>query len=462
MPRAFLVGLGLGLVAAAAPAAADEPPPVPVGVAVADVTPRFPIRLNGYGSRKAESEGVATPLKAKALAIGGDDGGPPALLLTVENCGIPAHVTEAVAAKLGYTNDARGRLAVGSTHTHTAPCLSGNLPFIFGRPFTPEEQAHVDQYTKELTDAMVKVGRDALAARKPGRLAWAKGSVGFARNRRMLKDGKWVGFGNNPDGPTDHALPLLRVTDPDGKLRAVVAGYACHCTTLGGDFNKVCGDWAGFACEAIERDNPGAVALVVIGCGADADPQPRTGLPFAKDHGEAVAREVKRLLGETFTPLDGKVTASFRRITIPFGPTPTRDQYAERAKKAGAEGYYGRVMVERIDKGETLPADMAYPVQVWAFGDALAVVFLGGEVVVDYALRLKRECDPSRLWVVAYANDVPCYIASKRVLQEGGYEADASMVYYGKPTRLAPEAEDRIVAAVHDLLPAAFGAPARR
>ena len=104
---------------------------------------------------------------------------------------------------------------------------------------------------------------------------------------------------------------------------------------------------------------------------------------------------------------------------------------------------------------------MTYPVQTWCFGDALAVVFLGGEVVVDYALRLGRECDAERLWVVAYSNDVPCYIASKRLLGEGGYEVDTSMVYYGQPTRLAPEAEDRIVEAVHDLLPEPFDGPRR-
>ncbi|HEV3024298.1 MAG TPA: hypothetical protein VGX76_17605, partial [Pirellulales bacterium] len=50
----------------------------------------------------------------------------------------------------------------------------------------------------------------------------------------------------------------------------------------------------------------------------------------------------------------------------------------------------------------------------------------------------------------------PCYIASKRLMAEGGYEVDSSMVYYGRPTRLAPEAEDRIVEAVHDLLPDDF------
>ena len=61
--------------------------------------------------------------------------------------------------------------------------------------------------------------------------------------------------------------------------------------------------------------------------------------------------------------------------------------------------------------------------KVWVFGDSLALVFLAGEVVVDYALRIGWEGDSARLWVVAYSNDVPCYIASKRVLAEGGYEA---------------------------------------
>jgi hypothetical protein len=133
----------------------------------------------------------------------------------------------------------------------------------------------------------------------------------------------------------------------------------------------------------------------------------------------------------------------------------------EDARKPGPPGYFARLQLEKIDSGEGLPKTLAYPVQTWCFGDALAVVFLGGEVVVDYAIRLNRECDANRLWVVAYANDVPCYIASKRILNEGGYEADSSMIYYGRPTRLAPEVEDLIVEAVHALLPDTFDAPKR-
>ncbi|HMF35199.1 MAG TPA: hypothetical protein VKF17_01105 [Isosphaeraceae bacterium] len=123
---------------------------------------------------------------------------------------------------------------------------------------------------------------------------------------------------------------------------------------------------------------------------------------------------------------------------------------------------FARALLERLARGEPLPSSIPYPVQTWCFGDDPALVFLGGEVVVDFALRLNWEIDANRVWVTAYSNDVPCYIASKRVLSEGGYEADQSMVFYGRPARLAPEAEDLIVRTVHQLLPPAFDGPRKR
>ena len=73
-------------------------------------------------------------------------------------------------------------------------------------------------------------------------------------------------------------------------------------------------------------------------------------------------------------------------------------------------------------------------------------------MVVDYSLRLKREIGRDRpLWITAYANDVMAYIPSVRVLKEGGYEADSSMIYYGMPTRWAPAIEEKIIQKVHEL-----------
>ncbi len=202
--------------------------------------------------------------------------------MTVDNCGIPAAITEEVAKRLETLGVARERFVISATHTHCGPSLAGNLGFILAQPPTAEETARIQQYTAELTTALFKVASDAIAARAPGKFSWGRGSVDFAVNRRVLKDGKWVNFGEVPDGPVDHDLPVLRVTDPSGKVRAVVANYACHCTTLDGNFNEICADWAGYACAALEQSHPGAIALVTIGCGADANPRPRRGLDDAK------------------------------------------------------------------------------------------------------------------------------------------------------------------------------------
>ena len=56
---------------------------------------------------------------------------------------------------------------------------------------------------------------------------------------------------------------------------------------------------------------------------------------------------------------------------------------------------------------EPFPEKFPFPIQIWRFGKDLTLVALSGEVVVDYALRLKKELGADRTWVVAYANEVP-------------------------------------------------------
>ena len=76
---------------------------IPVGVAKVDVTPDYPVRLPGYAGRKTESEGILQPLWAKALAIGNDEGDGPAVMLTMDNCGVPGNVTEEVEDRIVAT-----------------------------------------------------------------------------------------------------------------------------------------------------------------------------------------------------------------------------------------------------------------------------------------------------------------------------------------------------------------------
>jgi neutral ceramidase len=97
----------------------------------------------------------------------------------------------------------------------------------------------MEQYQQQLADKMEQV---AQAACKPAQLAWAEGAVHFAMNLRRVKGGRYAGLGVSPDGSVDHILPLLCATDIQGKIFAVVTNYACHCTTIGGDFNQIHGD----------------------------------------------------------------------------------------------------------------------------------------------------------------------------------------------------------------------------
>ncbi len=281
----------------------------------------------------------------------------------------------------------------------------------------------------------------------------------FAINRRRLKDGKWAGFGRVPDGPVDHAFPTLQVRNPDGSLRAVVGNYACHCTTYGGRFNRIHGDWAGSAVRQIEARHPGSTAFISIGCGGDANPDPSgqvKGNGVVNRHGKAVADEVDRLLSADRVSLTEPPVCRLRRIDLPLDHVPTRKELQGRLKGRKRPAFFARILLDRLDTGEKLAASFPYPVQTWTFGDDLAMVFLAGEVLVDYSHRLKRELAGDRLWITAYANDAPGYIASRRVIQEGGYEVDDSMNNYQKPARLALDAEDRIVEAVKELLPAPF------
>jgi len=199
----------------------------------------------------------------------------------------------------------------------------------------------------------------------------------------------------------------------------------------------------------------GAIALVSAGCGADANPSSGvTGdkVDVARGQGAEIAGEVRRLLESFLAPVHGKIAAGTRMLELPLAKLPTRGQWQEQAKKDGAVGYHARVNLARLDRGENLRAKIDYPVQTWTFGNSLAMVFLPGEVVVDYSLRLKKELDAHRLWINAYANDAPCYIPSERVLKEGGYEGGGANDLLRRAGAARGRSRTEIVGAVRELV----------
>ena len=437
--------LSLALLVCASPAFAAYK----AGVASKVITPEQPMWMAGYASRTKPAEGKVHDLFAKALVLE-DAKGKRLVLVTTDLIGIPRSLGDEVAAavekKYGIKRDG---LMLTASHTHCGPVLRDNLSDMY--PLTPGEPEKIAAYSKKLAGELVKVVGAAMKALEPASLSFASGSALFAMNRREPSD-KGMLNGKNPAGPVDHAVPTLVVAGADGKARAVVFGYACHNTTL--SFQQWCGDYAGFAQLEVEKAFPGATAMFWTGCGADANPQPRGTQELCERHGKELGGAVVTAVKGDCKPVSGDFASRFEKITLKLDTLPTRAQLVtDTLSKNPALSKRAERLLKQLDATGKIDAEYPhYPVQMWSLGDQIRWVALGGEVVLDYAIRLKKELPADRtLWVTGYANDVMSYIPSARVLKEGGYEADSSQIYYGMPAKWHSSIEDAIVSKVKQL-----------
>jgi enamine deaminase RidA (YjgF/YER057c/UK114 family) len=410
------------------------------GLAKADITPDGPIWLAGYGARTKPSAGVLHPIYVKVLALE-DDAGAVSVLVTSDILGFNRDMADTVASqaqsKFGLP---RSRLAINSSHTHSAPVTGNVLRPAY--PYDDSQQQVIDKYTAKLLAQTVAAIGSAIQDLSPAAISFEQGLAGFAVNRRR------VGHREYP-GSVDHDVPVLRIAAPDGKLRGIVFGYACHATSL--SQYEVNGDWPGFAQAELEHSHPGAMALFVAGCGADANPLPRRTVELSRMYGKILAAAVDAVLGGKMRPVEGSLRAAFELVDLPFQQPPTREELRRRLEDARLRNH-ARFLLGVLDREGKLADRYPYPVQVWQFGKDLTWIFLGGEVVVDYSLRLKKQHGWDSVWVAGYSNDVMAYIPSLRVLKEGGYEGGGAMIPYGQPASWGAPVEEIIIEKVEQLV----------
>jgi hypothetical protein len=411
------------------------------------ITPPQPMWMAGYASRDHAAEGKLADLGAKALVLE-DARGRQAVLVTVDLIGIDRDLAGRVCRTLAQRHPLdRRQIAFCCSHTHTGPALKRNLSPLHYLIVDRKQQELIEQYTTELETKLVQVVEQALAVRQPVQLAWGSGTASFAVNRRNNRPEDKVPelrAAGQLKGPEDHDVPVLAVRDAAGWLRAVVFGYACHATVLSS--YQWSGDYPGFAQQELEQAHPGCQAMFWAGCGADQNPLPRRTVELAQSYGRQLAEAVDQVLEQPLTAVAPQLHTAFREIDLPLAALPTREQIEQDTQSA--DRYVAaRAQLLRSEWEQGRPPQPTYPyaVQTWRLGSDVQFVILGGEVVVDYALRLKSELRGRKTWVAGYANDVMAYIASRRVLAEGGYEGGGAMVYYGLPAAWAPESEDLIV-----------------
>ena len=299
---------------------------------------------------------------------------------------------------------------------------------------------------------MTGIVSEAFKTAVPSTMQWSKSRCGFAINRRLpTTAGGWKNS-PNPEGPVDHEVPVLQVkSQEDGKLKAVLFGYSCHATVL--SLMEISGDWPGFAQRYFEEDHPGVVAMFINGCSGDQNPYPRRMVRFAQRHGQSMATAIEAGLSTPAVSLEGPLRSDLSWVEIDYQKPPRKEELKLKTESSDKyEARHAAFLLEVLEKGGELPTSYPVPVQVLRFGKGMTMATIGGEVVIDYSLRLKKELgaltggDP--VWVAGYSNDVMTYIPSKRVLKEGGYEGGEAMRFARSTIHPAPwedNIEDKLV-----------------
>jgi len=423
-----------------------------VGTGQEIITPPAGVWMTGYAARTHPADGTAQELWVKALAFA-DPGGKRGVLITLDLCGITREITARVCAQLEKKHQLpRAAVMINVSHTHCSPWLEGS---IIGLRILPADGlAKADAYRRDLEQKIVRAADYALSHLVPATIAWGEDSASFGVNRRENPEKEMPArrAAGTLSGPSDPRVPVLAVHNASGALTALLVSYACHNTTL--SFYQWHGDYAGCAQAELEKRHPGATVLFALGCGADINPNPRGTVELAEQHGLALADAADRALGRPMTQIQGKFSAAAEEITLTYARRPSNEQILEAQQKEQPNREmhqaWAAAMNDQIKTHGEIPLTHAYPIQAWRLGN-LAWAALGGEVVVDYALRLRAE-NQGPLWVFGYSNDVMAYIPSERVLAEGRYEGDTSMIPYGRPGPWSAGLEEKIVKKSHELL----------
>ncbi len=371
------------------------------GAAKRIITPKEPMWMAGYGGRTAPSHGKLSELYAKALWLKAGDS-QPAVVLTLDLVGIDRTLAERVRSGIGTSLSIEpGRVLIATSHTHSGPVVGKNLATLHYYQLSANYQKQIDAYAEELLANCIGVAEEAAKSAAPSKLSWGSSSTDFATNRRANKEAEVPALRTEGKllGPSDHDVPVLAVRHDDDRLVAVLFGYACHSTVLSGQVWSA--DYPGYAQATLESTHPGAIALFWAGCGADQNPLPRRTPELAEHYGKRLAAAVDRVLMTTqMRDLPARLECKYAEAAAPLDTLPSKELLTQQLNSSSKyEAVRAKLLLDQMASGQPLSPTYPYPVSLWSIGDDVRFVALGGEVVVDYALRIKAELG-GNVWVV--------------------------------------------------------------
>ncbi len=255
------------------------------GFARVEITPPVGVYHRMWGAaRHDKATGIHRPLYGDILALAPLEGDEVVIRVNLDLVGLATGEHGKMVGILAEAADTpEDQVVVTYSHTHAAGWFTPNRIPLPGGELIPA-------YLEELEGKLAKTCKEALAAMREVRVAYAMGRCTMARNRDCW-DEEMGGYvcGFNPQVEADDTVVAARFEDEEGQVVATLVNYACHPTTLAWDNTLISPDFIGAMREEVERATDAPCTYAQGACG---DLGPRRGFVGDVEIADANGREL--------------------------------------------------------------------------------------------------------------------------------------------------------------------------
>jgi len=406
------------------------------GFGVADITPRKPCELAGYGPDLGRTwDEVLDPLFVRVLVL--ERGDVRLVIGSFDVLGLtPAWVRRLKREITRTTGIGPGQVFLAAIHTHSAPAA--------------EPLRHWGKQVRETLPRMERGFFTALSRAERTLQPVVGMSERSARAATLLFNRDPFADEVSPEERTDPTLKALLFHSPGaraaGATRALVT-FGCHPVVLGPN-RGVSADYPGALLGELKA--AGIEALFLLGTHGDADPivQRRKGWgrgthADVTQMGRTLASRLQRsrpkpLALESFS-LAGSQWNADLPLDIPSLGSLRRVEDEARRKVQAEPGRQARMHAMMVEwareaqaavRSRTVPRTQQVALQLLRLGP-VHILGIPMEVYAGVGARLREALAPRALWVVSGANGTVNYLPTPLAYERGVYSAHFAPKIYG-------------------------------
>jgi hypothetical protein len=378
-----------------------------VGLSQVDITPPIGGLTAGYSSAKP-TDGVHDPVSARVIVLESDDNC--VVLAVCDLCVYNSPWLHDQMATIGVD-----RLLLLNTHTHAGPDLSQD-------DFPAVEEPWRESVDERLLDGIKQAKQDMFK----GYFAAAESQIQLGYNRLVHRGEFSVTYFENPEripyGSVDRQVGVIRVTDEQQKVRAVLVNYACHPVVLGPRNRKISADYPGVMREVIERSfGDDCTCIFIQGSGGDINP-----LMMARGDDRDKDFEVVQAMGESLAEEVERALSFIKDVP------------------GVSNSIVNSSLATRVRNRWEADQDLELGVTTLLLNDEIAIITLPGEPFHQFGVDFRSKSNVKHSFLFGYCcngpYEWPRYLPDLLSAARGGYGAsDTTLAEVGAGERLVNE-----------------------